>query len=576
MISINSVSFRYPGSESWVLKEASVDIEQGEFTAIIGGNGAGKSTLCKTLNGLIPSYYVGDFEGTVMVDGLNAASTSVAVLSEKVAYVYQDFENQLVRPTVLDEAIFSPLNFGYPDYMERGREALRILGLSHLEKEHIWQLSGGQKHLVALAGALSLQPEILIIDEPVAQLDPAHAIELYDKLRMLNEEYNKTIIVIEHHTEFIANYCSSVIMMEQGSVLWKKPVKHGLSLVEELMDKNIHPPQVTQAMFQLKREQKPKLFPITVQEAKAEIEGKYEILPGPHLFFSQVSQVKGVETITMDEVDYGYKTITRKRKSIINELSLTCYEGERIALVGSNGAGKSTLLKMISGLVKPQGGSMLVNGQSTSKLSMEQLAEKVAYIYQNPEEMFIEDSIYKDIDYFLKARKIADRREFIEEIIQRFHLEELRERDGRLLSGGQQRRASLAIGIAMKPSIVLLDEPTASLDIATRKDMMKMLNNLNGFVKTAIVATHDMELVAEWASRVIVLKGGIILDDTTPHTLFSNPALLREASLVAPQIVTLSKEVNMYPAAITTEEFLSRVKQVGVGGGSVECVSKAL
>lgn len=571
MISIESVSFRYPGAENWVLQDASVEIEKGEFTAIIGGNGAGKSTICKTMNGLIPSYYVGDFEGTVLVDGLNAQTASVAALSKKVAYVYQDFENQLVRPTVLEEAIFSPLNFGYPDYMERGKEALRILGLSHLEKEHIWQLSGGQKHLVALAGAISLQPEILIIDEPVAQLDPAHAIELYDKLKMLNEVYNKTIIVIEHHTEFIANYCSSVIMMEQGSVRWKKPVKHALSLVDELKEKNIHPPQVTQAMHQLKKENMPELYPITVQEAKEEMAGKYEILSSPHLV---VPKENGVETISIKDVEYGYKTITRKRKTIINKLSLDCYEGEKIALVGSNGAGKSTLLKMIAGLIKPQKGTLFVDDNSVAKLSMEQLAEKVAYIYQNPEEMFIEENIYKDIEYFLKVRKTENRDDFIEEIIQRFNLSELKERDGRLLSGGQQRRASLAIGIAMKPSIVLLDEPTASLDIATRKDMMVMLNDLKSLVKTTIVASHDMELVAEWASRVIVLKDGCILDDTTPHELFSKPDLLREASLVAPQIVTLSQEVKMYPAAISPEEFLSRVKPIHVGGERV--VSKAL
>ncbi|WP_240056587.1 ABC transporter ATP-binding protein [Bacillus mesophilum] len=568
MILFENVSFRYPGAEEWVLKDVSVEIVKHEFTAIIGGNGAGKSTFCKVINGLIPYYYVGDFEGKMSINGEDAAASNVASLSSKVAYVYQDFENQLVRPKVLDEVIFSPLNYGYKDYMERGKKALELLDLTHLADEYVWQLSGGQKHLVALAGALALTPEVLIIDEPVAQLDPAHAIQLYEKLKYLHSELGLTILVIEHHTEFIANYCKDVMLMEKGSVKWKKPVKEALNSVEELTEKHIHPPQVTMAAFH----ERPlsEQLPVTIEEAGRWFEN-YTIHEKGMPF--TVSPEKQQSIVEFNGVHYGYKTLSRKIVPVIKDLQLQIQTGDRIALVGSNGAGKSTILKLISGLIKPLQGDVFYNGDSLKKVSPEKRAEKIAHIYQNPEEMFIEDEIRKDISFFLKVRNHPAQEEITDQIVQQFNLEVLKHRDGRLLSGGQQRRASLAIGLAMQPEVVLLDEPTASLDIATRKEMIAMLGELDSSVKAAVIATHDMQLVAEWATRVVVLNRGEIIADTTPQKLFSNQFLLKEASLVEPQIVSLCHELKIHPVELTIDGFLRRIK---LEESASECFSKVL
>ncbi|TDQ41116.1 ABC transporter ATP-binding protein [Aureibacillus halotolerans] len=557
MISFQNVAFKYPGGDEWVLKDVNVTIQENEFVGIIGGNGAGKSTFCKAMNGLIPHYYVGDFEGVVRIGELETTTSNVAALSRKVAYVYQDFEHQLVRPTVYDEAIFSPLNFGYQDYKERGMNALRILDIEHLAKEYIWQLSGGQKHLVALAGALSMDPDILIIDEPVAQLDPAHAIVLYEKLKMLHEVYRKTILVIEHHTEFIADYCQQVLLLENGSVKWKKPVVDALNQVEELERIQLYPPQVTSAASAFQTSPK-QLLPIRMQEATTHFH-THRFEPQRPLFTAV--QPEGEGFVTFSNVSYGYKSITRKRKVVLDEVSLKINEGENIALVGSNGAGKSTLLKLMAGLIRPQSGTVHIGELLTAKTSPERLAEQVAYIYQHPEEMFIEDCIAKDIAYYLNARKTPNRDIFLEQIMERFRLQELANRDGRLLSGGQQRRASLAIGMATQPSLVLLDEPTASLDLATRKQMISMLKDVKQEVKATIVATHDMQLVAEWASRVIVLHKGSILADVSPGELFTRKHLLDEASLVPPQIVALCHELHISPAALSVDEFVAMVQK---------------
>lgn len=239
IIKVEQLSFRYPGSTKEVLKDIHLTINKGDFIAVIGSNGSGKSTLCKTFNGLIPHYYIGDFSGKASVFETDTLMCSVAEMSKYVGYVYQDFENQLVRPKVYDEMIFSRMNFGFADYKEKADEILELLELNHLRDQFIWQLSGGQKHMVALASVLTMDPEMIIIDEPAAQLDPMNAVHIYHVLKMLNEQFNKTIIVIEHHTEFIAEYCKSVILMDQGKLIWKKPVDLALNEVDTLLERNI-------------------------------------------------------------------------------------------------------------------------------------------------------------------------------------------------------------------------------------------------------------------------------------------------------------------------------------------------
>lgn len=559
-IKIERASFKYPGGERPVLHDVSLTIDKGDFVAIIGGNGSGKSTLCKLINGLIPHYYVGDFSGHVTVNGLHTLETKVADLSHHVGYVYQDFDNQLVRARVLEDASFAPLNFGYEDYEARGRRALHLAGLVGHDDEFIWQLSGGQKHLLALAGAISLDPSILIIDEPIAQLDPFHAKEIYDVLKNLNEQHGITIIVIEHHTEFIADYCKQVVLMDQGSIIWKKSTAEALRLVDQLLTRQIYPPQVTQAAFQLRDVLKQE-YPITLTEALDAFPYHETVQKSETIEKNGEKQAPLI--VDIEQVQFSYKTITRSKKTVLHQVDLQIKQGDRIALVGNNGAGKSSLMRLITGLVKPEKGNVTVKGMNTKDYSPEKLADFVTYIYQNPEEMFIEDSVRKDVEFFLKARKVPGYEEKVAEILEQFDLTNLQERDSRLMSGGQQRRASLAIGVAMNPSIILLDEPTANLDIATRKHITRLINQLKDHVEAVIVATHDMQLVAEWANRIIVLKDGGVLHDGTRESVFNNRSLLDLAGLHPPQIMELSRNLNMSPVAYTVSEFVEAIREQG-------------
>ena len=556
MLKIENVSFRYPGQEEDTLKNLSVEIEGGTFVAIIGSNGSGKSTMCKLFNGIIPHFFVGDIEGNIYVDGVETLKSTVSTLSTKVGYVYQDFENSIVRPTVLDEVSFAALNYGYDDYKQRALESLEVLDLMDIKDEYIWQLSGGQKHLVALASVLAVKPKYIIIDEPVAQLDPFHARQTYEKLRMLNEEHNITIIVIEHHTEFIADYCKEVILLKSGEVKWKKDVKEALTSVEELIDSNIFPPQVTQVAYNISGKVKNNL-PITVDEAK-----DFFIVDNiDYIDLKEDEKEEKVETVEFKNIVAGYKGYNKESKIIVKDMDITFYEGERIAIVGNNGAGKSTTLKIIARLVKTLEGQVNIKGESIQKKSPEEVCNLVSYIQQNPEEMFIDDSIEKDVAYFLKSRNIEGYKEVVDEILKELNLDYIREKDARLLSGGQQRRVSLAIGMGMTPEIILLDEPTASLDILSRRELLKLLEILKKHIKTAIIATHDMQLVADWASRVIVMNQGNIIFDGSAKELFKSKDVLKKANLVPPQIVELSHVLDIEEISLSVNDICKKVRE---------------
>jgi len=622
-IEIIGVSFTYPGSEQPVLNGATLSVEPSSFTAIIGGNGCGKSTLCKLFNGLIPHYYSGDFEGEVKLGGIPSHGQSVAELSRKVGYVYQDFENQLVRPTVLDEACFAPLNYGLPDYRERALRALDLCGLAPLASRFIWELSGGQKHLLALAGALALEPDILVVDEPVSQLDPRHARQVYEVLRRLNRIHGKTVVVIEHHTEFIADYCRDVCLMEQGRVLWKLPVAEALNRLDDLARLGIQPPEATQAAARLAALRGPAaaatpLYPVTTGEALRHFGG---LLEGPMGEADDRSRTTGdtrdigsteagtfgaigadnvtgvpkaidamsaisvtgpvpaarnpvsepepepdqhppAAVIRLSQAALNYRTLRKAEHPVLRGLTLDIAEGERVALVGNNGAGKSSLLRLIAGIARPSGGSVEVLGLDTRSASVEELSKHVAFVFQNPEDMFIEDSVRKEVAYCLKRRGYPDAGATVETMLRSFRLEELQDRDARLLSGGQQRRVSLAIGAAVRPAVMLLDEPTANLDLATREELLGTLRELERHVRTVLIATHDMQLVAGWATRVIVLHEGRVAADGTAAEVFADPELICRAGLALTQSMELSAGLGLRPPCAAPQELAARLHRI--------------
>lgn len=563
MIEIRDLTYTYPGAETPTLRGVDLEIERGDFLAIVGNNGCGKSTLCKVMNGLIPHFIAGEFTGTVEIDGASTLESEIGELAQKVGYVYQDFENQIVRPTVLDDASYACMNYAMKDYQEKGKQALKQCGLEGREQDYIWQLSGGQTHLLALAGAVSLQPDVLILDEPIAQLDPMHADRIYEVLRELNEKYGKTIIVIEHHTEYIADYCRNVLLLKDGHVEWKLPVGEALGRVEELRSCNIFPPQVTQAAYEL--EQNGTLagkgggLPATIEDGK-KVFGNLTYQREEPLSGAGEKSL-GEAVVSFRDVAVSYRSVKGEPRQIFRSLNLDLCKGEKIALIGSNGAGKSTLMKMMTGLLRPNAGNIRVKDVQVEDTRPERMSHYVSLVYQNPEDMFIKDSIEADISFAMQVRGEERWQERTRKLLERFHLTELKDRDGRLLSGGQMRRASLAIGVALDPEILLLDEPTANLDIATRKEIMRTLKEMEDITETVMIATHDMQLVCEWADRIIVLYQGEVIADGSRDEIFGNQEILDTVGIRPPEIFSMAQALDKKAYCYTIDEFVK-----GFGG----------
>ena len=550
IIEVSNLSFRYPGAEVDTLRNVNLTIERGDFVAIVGGNGSGKTTLCKTFNGLVPHYWSGDFAGSVHVDGVDTFTSSVAALSAKVGYVYQDFQNQLVRPTVRDEISFGPINFGHPDHVARTAEVITSLGLEDLAGRFTWQLSGGQAHTTALAAVLALRPEILVVDEPVAELDPARAHDIYQRLRWLNEELGLTIITIEHHAEFIAQYANSVVLMSYGAPVWHLPVDEAVNRTDELARHGIPAPQVIQVGRGAGLGQVPRDIPSAVSALQAAGVTARD-LPRP-----PVSRPATDVVATARGVRHSYRSVGGNLHTALDGIDLDLHAGDRVALVGGNGSGKTTLLKLLSGILVAREGDVTVDGINTRTKSPGKLAGTTSYIYQHPQQMLLKDSVRSDVALFPSGRRMDGWQELVEQVIERVNLSEFAERDGRTLSGGQQRRATLAIGLAMRPRLLLLDEPTSSLDVASREGVTAMLADLSDAISCAVVATHDMHLVADWANRVIVLEQGRVAADVEPRELFAQPELLARVRLVPPQVAELGLALGLEQPPLNVVELL--------------------
>ncbi|WP_110589581.1 ABC transporter ATP-binding protein [Microbacterium suaedae] len=563
IIEVRDLSFRYPGADRDTLRNVDLTIERGDFVAVVGGNGSGKTTLCKTFNGLVPHYWSGEFAGVVRVAGEDTWDTSVARLSWSVGYVYQDFQNQLVRPTVRDEVAFGPINFGFDDHAERTQDALAAVGIADLADRFVWQLSGGQAHRVALASVLALRPEVIVVDEPVAELDPASAHDVYERLTQLNREHGITVITIEHHAEFIAQYARSVVLMSDGAPVWHLPSGEALARAGELADHGIPAPQVVDALRRIGVDGVAR----SVSEAAELVRAR---IPDPPVSVGcagpapDANDVARPVVVRARSVSHGFRSVSGEVQPVIDGLDLALRAGERVALIGGNGSGKTTLMRLLAGIHVPRSGDVELEGESTRTKRAGRLAERAAYLYQHPERMFLKSSVRDDVALFPQSRRDPAADAVVDRILERVRLTDFADRDGRTLSGGQQRRATLAIGLAMRPALLLLDEPTASLDVASRDDVIEMLAELGDEISCTVIATHDMHLVAEWATRVIALDGGRIVADTTPRELFAADEILRAARLVPPQVTQLGRALGMDPPPLTVDEFAAALGRAEV------------
>ena len=538
-IEVRDLSVKYPLRRRPALKGVSFDVAQGETLLILGPSGGGKSTLALTLNGLIPHNIEADVSGSVRVLGMEAFSTPPGMLSKHVGVVFQDPEAQFCTLTVADEVAFGLENLGVPrsEMDGRIRRALSMVGMEGMERRHVGDLSGGEKQRLALASVLVMEPEIIVLDEPTANLDPLSTVEFFRIVEPLRREH--TILIVEHKLDECIHLVDRVLVLShEGTVVAEGPPREIFSRrSSDLLRYGIWIPQVTEWALGLRsRGFAVPTLPLTVEEAVAlarELRiGREEIAPAARKRWSIRGRPAAVE---VRGLSYTYP---RAEAPALKSASLEVPEGSLFALLGPNGSGKSTLAAHLISIRTPPPRKVFVFGADVAETPLERLTEMVGYVFQNPEHQFVTDSVYDELAYSLRVRgwresEIAPK---VESVLRDFHLEHLAKANPFTLSQGQKRRLSVATMLVVGQRLLVLDEPTFGQDRLTTERMIARWKALQAKGVTVLFITHDMRLVLEVAEQVAVLSNGSTIYQGAVERLYSEESLLREAHIVPPPL----------------------------------------
>jgi energy-coupling factor transporter ATP-binding protein EcfA2 len=539
MIHFENVTYTYPDASRPALRDVTLFIPDGAFALVVGSSGAGKSTLLRCLNGLVPHFSGGTLAGRVTVDDLDPVVAAPKGMSRSVGFVFQDPEAQFVMDRVEDEIAFALENVAIPPEEMRTRveDVLDLLNLTPLRRRKLDTLSGGEKQRVALASALVLRPRILALDEPTSQLDPQSATELLDALVRLNKSLRLTVVLVEHRLERILPFVDQVIYLPDGDA----PVISGAPR-DVLPHVPLLPPLIALAQA---LGWSP--LPLTIEEGLVFSRQRSAVSGQPSAFGRQRSVVGTAHPIVEArglEVAYGQTMALRG-------VDVALYPGEIVALLGRNGAGKTTLLKSLVGLLRPRRGDVFVEGQNIAKSDVADVCRRVGYLPQDPNALLFADTVLEELHITLRNHGILPEDAPIapEMLLERLGLADKAQRYPRDLSVGERQRVALGAIMVTQPGALLLDEPTRGLDYRAKAQLLDLLRAWRAEGLAILLVTHDVELVAQAADRVVVMDQGEIVAQ-------GNPAeVLRASPTFTPQIAQLFPESDW----LTVEDALAGI-----------------
>jgi energy-coupling factor transport system ATP-binding protein len=512
IIDIRGLTYSYPTADQPVLKNINWTISSGEFVLVAGPSGAGKSTIVRAINGLVPHFTGGQISGRVEVAGQNVLDSGPTVMSRYAGFVFQNPEAQMVLDDVEEEIAFSLENAALPteEINLRINEVLEMLDMQHLRGRSITHLSSGERQRVAIATSLADHPPILILDEPTSQLDPEAARNLMATLADLREKQELTIIMTEHRLDRIVKYCDRLTYMDAGRILFDGPIRDALA--ESPLDQQ---PPLSRLSSRLGWEK----MPLSISEAinladtrlslnpkEANRSNGYHAAPG-HKF----------PALQVDELTFSYGD-----RVALNKIDFSLNYGESVAIVGPNGSGKSTLLKCLVGLLRPDKGEVFLDGISTSTLAVAKICSRVAYLPQVPDDLLFAETVREELEATLANHQISDaeNESDVALLLRDLELTEYAESYPRDLSVGQRQRVALGAVSVTKPEILLLDEPTRGLDYAAKSSLTAIWRVWQKRGMALVIVTHDIELAARVADRVIVLRDGAIEREGPSKSIF--------------------------------------------------------
>src|SRR5215211_5729189 len=549
-VSIEGLGYRYRGQQKPALDGVDLEVAEGEFVVVMGPSGAGKSTLCVSLNGLIPHFFRGRMEGEVRVGGRSTREGRVGEFAQEVGLVFQDFEAQLFSTNVALEVAFGPENFAVErdEMVRRVESVLGQVRLEGFENRTPATLSGGQKQRLAIASVLAIEPRILCLDEPTTDLDPIGKLGIFEIAEDLKDRDDVTLIVVEHETEETLD-ADRIIVLRDGKIVADRPAREVLRDVDLLEESSVMPLQVTR-FFHEKGLWQGQL-PLTPEEGVAEFKRReWRVDPGRHRELVEADEKR--------EEDYGEPVIEVEGLThrYPNGVDLTVRRGEFLAVLGQNGSGKTTLVKHFNGLLKPTEGTVRAGGEETVKQGLRRLGQTVGYVFQNPDHQIFSDTVFDEVAFGPKIRDMEEGEieERVTEALGAVGMEGRGDEDPFGLTKGERQRVAVASVLAVRPEVLILDEPTTGLDYAEQRSMMDLVRSLNEAGSTIIVVTHTMWVVAEYAHRAAVVREGKIALQDTVRNVFAEEDELREAALRPPHIVSFGNALG-YPV-LSVEEML--------------------
>lgn len=556
-----------------------LDIQEGQFIAVLGHNGSGKSTLAKHINGLlVPS------EGTLWVDHMDTSSQEdIWKIRQKAGMVFQNPDNQIIGTVVEEDVGFGPENLGVPteDIWKRVDDSLEAVGMTAYRKHSPNKLSGGQKQRVAIAGVMAMKPKCIVLDEPTAMLDPNGRKEVLKAVRELNQKEGVTVILITHYMEEVV-FADDVYVMDQGHLVMHGKPREIFSQVKQLKKYRLDVPQVTMLAYELRKNglDIPKgILTIgelleALQDPNLKAPDNWEQMEIPQYHSAESSmewkmaeaqQASGETSLRLEHVYYTYSPGTAYEMHALKDINLEIPQGQFVGIIGHTGSGKSTLIQHFNGLVRPTQGKIYFEGQDiwAEQFPLRGLRSQVGLVFQYPEHQLFETDVLTDVCFGPKNQNLTQEEceERAKEALTHVGLDESYYAKSPFeLSGGQKRRVAIAGVLAMNPKVLILDEPTAGLDPQGRDEILDQIASLHktrGI--TIILVSHSMEDIAKYVDRIIVMNHGVKEYDDAPKKVFSHYRELEKIGLAAPQITYImhalsEKGLDVDVNATTVEE----------------------
>ena len=562
IIEFKNYSFKYNSQVEPTLRDIDLSVYPGEKILIIGPSGSGKSTLANCINGLVPFSYAGESTGELYIGGKEPKGLGIFGLSKMVGTVLQDTDGQFIGLTVAEDIAFVLEN----DCMEEEKMHRRVdaiadmVDVKNLLHHAPGALSGGQKQRVSMAGVMIDDVDILLFDEPLANLDPAtgkRAIALIDSIQ---KEQNKTILIIEHRLEdALYKDVDRIVVVGDGRIVADMTPDQLLSC-DILMKEGIREPLYVTAL-------KHAGCTISEKDRPAHVETMdFSAYKGQvqEWFASAQTPAKGKNSqvaLAVEHLDFSYDA----KHPILQDIDFSVNKGEMISIVGKNGAGKTTLSSLICGFLQPDKGRILLDGQDIAPLSIKERGEKIGIVMQNPNQMISKAMIYDEVALGLAVRGVSEDeiKERVYETLKICGLYPFRNWPISALSFGQKKRVTIASILVMNPQIMILDEPTAGQDYRHYTEIMEFLKRVNEeFGTTIIMITHDMHLMLEYTDRAIVIADGQMIADDTPANILTNGQIADRAYLKQTSLYEMAEKCGIPSPSAFVECFINYERTV--------------